>query len=88
MIYRPAFIRSDKEFVLWLLRCGPVLTCDFTDAGLGASYRARISDLRKEGWQIDCDSKIVNGDKHTVWRLRFSTPSTPSTTCLNNATLL
>ena len=59
---------TDKERVLRMLKCGGMLgvsTLEFCLNRLGASYRGRISDLRREGWVIRCHSVYVDGRRHS-----------------------
>jgi hypothetical protein len=34
-----------------------------------ANYRARISELREQGYHIECETEWVNGVRHSKYRL-------------------
>ena len=59
---------TQHDKVLYLLRSGPKTTNEImaSGLGLGSEYRARISELRGQGYVIDCD---IHRGGASVWTL-------------------
>lgn len=62
--------KTQQDRVLALLRSKEWVTLpEILDLRI-ANYRARISELRAEGYEIHCDETRVNGETHTKYALR------------------
>lgn len=62
---------SQCERVLALLKSKEWITLpEILDLRI-ANYRARVSELRQEGFDIECELKVMDGEHHTRYRVRM-----------------